>query len=330
MADQINYSRKPTTLRERVEQKKLDWRFPDESSFSDLNLDCRQTCIKEVLSWLGEKDLAQVFLDHFSCHYTTLTLRTNEPSLHRGWELVQQQVKDLDSCISSIQTIFREKGYVLFYYRAFDFKYSAYYQKYDLIHWALVVDADEQGITIMDDSGTPEYYKNYLGCFTWAEFVQGFIEWPIDAKAGVGFLKRRDSVLKWEEEFTQICNLSVKSMFAEHGISAFQQFIYDLATLPLDEITDDLERLEFDMHYYRRRRELWKIAIEQNLLPSHFVQDHVKQSIIALCKSWSLVMGVIMKWKYQPYRDYREKIVNYLNHTLQCEIDFLQYLERVK
>ncbi|MBU8772066.1 hypothetical protein [Cytobacillus oceanisediminis] len=311
-----NQSMKRETLFQRISNMKIDRRFPDKDSFSDLNLDCRQFCIKEVLRWLGEEDLIKVFINPLSCYHFKLSIRTNEPTLQRGWRLNTQNFESSMEIQEVIQQMFNKFGYALLFYKAYNFPHSTYYQKYDIMHWALVLDCCEETITIMDDSGTDNYFRNTIATFTWDQFIS---PWNSQKDfGGAAYLTKEDLSQKWEEEFAVISRQTVENM-TEKGQANFKKFIDDIKELPIEEIREMLEKIEFELHYYRRQRELWKIAFSKNIVSNNKFLIILQNSLINLCKQLSLVMGVVMKWKRQPNKDYRDKLVSLLNGVYQQE-----------
>lgn len=115
---------------------------------------------------------------------------------------------------------------------------------------------------------------------------------------------------------------SVNQMRQE-GFAAFTKLCIGTKRTTHHQIITNLETLEFDVHYFRRLRELWKNAIHQRVIPTPYIQPGWIEEIHHLCNTWSLVMGVLMKWKRQPERDYRSKLLGYLKDAIQSETDLI-------
>ncbi|WP_134683013.1 hypothetical protein [Brevibacillus migulae] len=306
---------------------KLDWRFPDENGFSERNLDCFQLCVKEVLQWKREPELMQVFLGSFDCRHSGLLLRRMEPTLQKGWRLNRFGVVQADRIQSIIRSIFDGEGYCLIYYQAFTMPLSRYHQLYEVNHWALVIDVDDTHITIVDETGTSEWFQGSIGRIPWEVFLAS---WEKMGQGGPAFLTQQDGAsFTWDEAFIRLAGDSVRQMTVDGGLDNLKAFVRAVEDAPLPSLIARLDRLEFDIHYFRRLRELWQTAVQKKAIPASFVRSGWVEELTYLCKGWSLVLGVVMKWKKQPERDYRDKLVDYLHQIVSMETSFFKELERM-
>lgn len=305
----------------------VDWRFPDKDGFCNRTLDCKQLCIKEVLNWKGETELIKVFLNPFDCSHHDLQLRRSDPTLNMGYviqtinAISPEQVKKL-----IIQHI-NYHGYCLLFYKSYNTEYSGYYQRYDIVHWSLIVDADEKGITIIDEAGDPKYFEGQRGRIPWTDFLNN---WKKDQYHGLGEIHlSQNENLEWEDDFFNIVKESVTNMINLNGLNQLKDYICRIKDTPSSQLVSILETLEFDVHYYRRLRELWLLAVNKKVIPQRFLDPSWVEELFYLCKCWSLIMGVLMKWKRQPDKDYKQKLVDFLEQTLENERKFFTALKDV-
>ncbi|GAA4726405.1 hypothetical protein [Brevibacillus fulvus] len=318
----------PHSLAEKlIRQSPPDWRFPDQYGLSERALDCRQLAISEVLKWQGETEVIPLFLNPFDCSAHRLVLRRSEPNLQRGWRIVPYSTPSVRDFRPLIRSLLDEKGYALIFYKAFYMPFHSYYGIHDVVHWSLVVDSDEEQLTLVDSSGTDAYFSGYVGKIPWRLFLEAS---AMGGAAGAATILRPNGTqASWPEEFHQIVNASLAAMLEQGGLAQLAEFIIELEQTSTGRVVKELERLEFDLHYYRRLRELWKVAAEQRAIPAVYLREAWMEELQMLCRAWSLVVGLLMKWKRQPERDYHQKLVNYLWQTYANEQRFFAELGKL-
>ncbi|MEC0246719.1 hypothetical protein P4H65_13070 [Paenibacillus chitinolyticus] len=308
----------------RKNKKPVDWRFPDESGLSERTLDCRQLAVKEVLRWKGADELIPVFLTPFDSTGHGLLLRRSEPRLQRGWGLETCHPEFPEEMEGLLRSVFDREGYALLFYKAFDMPFSAYYGIHDVIHWSLVTDFDETHITLLDSAGAPSYFDGMTGRIPSGLFFEAWTDrQPVTSGAAFVTGAAPPFERNWEDEFAGIVRQSVTNMGTDERL---EQFIREFETAPLGDLTAHLDQLEFDLHYYRRLRELWLLAALRGAVPARYLKPAWVEELTYVCRCWSLVLGVLMKWKRQPDRDYREKVLAYLRQTLDNETSFFEAL----
>ncbi|UFJ42414.1 hypothetical protein LOK74_07985 [Brevibacillus humidisoli] len=306
------------TLADRLLAEGVDWRYPDQEGLSERVLDCRQSSIKEVLRWKGYDKLIRVFLNRFDCFYSGLLLRRSEPKLMLGWGLTTHSSLSPEGVRSMIRSVFSRIGYCLLYTQAYHMPFSAYYGRYEVLHWSLVIDCDDEQVTLVDDSGSPVYFQGYVGKVPWEVLADG---WRQNAEGGVAYLVRETVPMEstWPGHCRQLLVDTVSEMVDRGGLNNLAGFIQAVEAAPLTELIEDLERLEFDLNYYRKARELWKLAVASGHFPAELTQGTWVEHLSDACQNWSLVMGVAMKWRRQPSRDYRAKLTDYLWQAYEAE-----------
>jgi hypothetical protein len=304
----------------------INWRYPNEYGLCDRNLDCLQRACMEVLRWKGERNLIQIFLNPFDCKYTRLKLRRKEPQLQQGWGLIKQEIIDKSEVERLIRSVVLQEGYCLIRYNAYYMKFSSYYQLYDINHWSLVVGFDDEHIILADHTGSSAYFQGQIGRITWEDFNR---DWEQNRNGIVAFLAHLGEAEEWDLSFLRLIKTSVMEMTELAGADRFSNFIRDMEELPVEEIRDNLDRLEFDMYYYRQLRELWKTAAVNKVVPPSLYKSGWVEELTSVCMCWSLIMGVVMKWKKQIDKNYRSKLVDYLHQLDETERSFFGQLERL-
>jgi pimeloyl-ACP methyl ester carboxylesterase len=304
-----------------LSQKKVDWRFPDEYGLSERNLDCLQLSILEVLKWKGETDPIPVFLNPFDCHSGELLLRRSLPVLHRGWRLIQYPALDKERLQHLLRSVLDGEGYALVHYRAIQAPFSAYYEKHDVVHWALVIAYEEDHILLVDDAGSSVYFNGYIGKIPCSLFFD-----TLDAakEGGVAILQKSAETMPWKDRLIGLLQQSVNQMTAEGGLAKLTAFVNHVEQASARKLVESLDMLEFDIHYYRRLRELWKTALERGAFPDDVPQTGCAEALHQVCQTWSYIMGVIMKWKIQRERNYRTKLIGLLRQAAQEEQQLFQ------
>jgi hypothetical protein len=310
-------NRKAKTLYDFFLSNKIDWRFPNEYGLGEQNLDCRQLSVMEVLRWRGKTDLIPIFLNSFDCFHKGILLRRSEPTLQGGWNITKIEHSQNENIAENIRYIMDQEGYCLLYFNAFYMKLSNYYHLHDITHWSLVVGYNNEELYIADTSGVPSYFENSVGAVPWTKFVEA---WNEQNDAGIAVINHSsEKDFNWECVFSDLVHQSVQSMKHEGGLEHIAGFISEIEQISLLEIVAELERIEFDIHYFRRLRDLWRVAIVNHAVPQQYVAPGLLEENINVNKYWSLVMGVLMKWKRQPDRDYREKLFGYLWEAYRAE-----------
>jgi len=305
-------------------QRRINWRFPNEYGLCERNLDCRQLAAMEVAIWKGESSLIAMFLEPLNCQHEPLSLRKQVSSMRRGWQLeVCRSIDSLD-IQRHICDLVDKEGYCLLYYKAFNMKFLSYYQRYDITHWSLVTGYDEQNVFIADTAGTAPFFNGTLGTIPWTSFIDSWAEASEDNGAAV--LCNSDESLTWQQEFEQIYYNSLKEMNEMQGLEHLKRFVEDVEEVGSDLIIKNLDRLEFDIHFYRRAKELWNLATLRGVIPVQYMHKEWASELKEVCQSWSLVMGVLMKWKRQKDRDYKVKLVEYLRNAYLAERSLLTEL----
>ncbi|PZD96815.1 hypothetical protein DNH61_06350 [Paenibacillus sambharensis] len=298
-----------------TEPSRMDWRFKDRFGLSEKTLDCRQLAVNEVLKWKGETEPLRVFLNAFDCTHSGLKLRRSAPELGAGWQLDMQQELDAERIRRKIIETFCREGYCLIYYQAYHASFLKYWHAHDVEHWSLVIGCDEGGITLADEAGAPDFFRGHIGFVPWAVI---FDSWQLMSAGGIATVTGGSDRGDWDIEFLSLVRQSVNHMRGG-GLACLHSFVQAVSGAPLDELIPSLEQLEFDIHYFRKLRELWQLAVQQSVVPGRFMQPEWVEELFYVCKCWSLIMGVVMKWKRQPERDYRLKLVDYLHQTWRNE-----------
>ncbi len=307
--------------------KVVDWRFPDKHGFCERTLDCKQLSVKEVLEWKGQVDLIKVFLNHFDCSHSNLLLRRSEPELNMGWSIKTSTSISPSYIKTLILKQLKNHGYCLLFYKSFETTYSSYYNVHDLVHWSLIIDSNEGELTLIDEAGSKDYFDGQFGKIPWDVFLES---WKQDSSHGIGILSfDQKETEDWDTVFLNLVRASVENMIDLGGLNHLKDFIYTIRNTPTDELVNMLETFEFDIHYFRRLRELWLLAVDRKVIPQKYLDPSWVEELFYLCKCWSLIMGVLMKWKRQPHKDYKQKLVDYLQQTLDNEIKFFTALEKV-
>ncbi|SDN48777.1 hypothetical protein SAMN04488137_4656 [Fictibacillus solisalsi] len=300
--------------------KVVDWRFPDKDGFCERTLDCKQLAVKEVLRWRKEKDLLPIFLSPFDCSHKDLQLRRSEPNLNLGWSLQTKHSIPKEKIISEIQHSISKNGYCLLFYKSFETTYSSYYKTFDIVHWSLIVNADEGKLTLIDEAGHPSYFQGHLGHVNFDNFQSN---WLCDSNYGIGqVIKEESSNADWSSVCFELMRSSVENMTTHGGLENLKDFVDSLQETSPSIIVEYIETLEFDIHYFRRLRELWLLAVNRGIIPKPYVNPLWVEELFYLCKCWSLIMGVLMKWKRQPSKDYKKKLVDYVTQTYKNEERF--------
>lgn len=295
-------------------REKVDWRFPDEYGLSERNLDCLQLSILEVLKWRGETHPIPIFLNALDCKSEGLLLRRSLPVLHRGWKLIQYPRLDEERMQHLLRSLIDGEGYALVHYKAFHAPFSAYYHKHDVVHWALVIDVDEEHVHVVDDAGSETYFQGYMGKVPHALF---FGTLAGAGQGGTAILQKSAVAEPEHEHLASLIRRSAEQM--ESGLAHLSAFAAQVADTPSEELVGKLAMLEFDIHYFRRLRELWKTAAERGVIPESLLRDELTAALQHTCELWSYVMGVLMKWKRLPQRDFRDKLLSLLHQALQAE-----------
>jgi hypothetical protein len=306
--------------------KVVDWRFPDKDGFCERTLDCKQLAVKEVLRWREEKDLLQIFLNPFDCSSYKLQLRRSEPNFNLGWSLQTDHSISKDQIIQKIQQYIQSDGYCLLFYKSFETEYSNYYKVHDIVHWSLIVNADEEKFTLIDEAGHPSYFKGHLGQVDMDIFHSN---WNCNSSYGIAKLSKKESMTKeWDTVSFELMKTSVENMTRLGGLENLKEFVETLKETDATTIIHLLETLEFDIHYFRRLRELWLLAVNRGSIPKQYVHPVWVEELFYLCKCWSLIMGVLMKWKRQPSKDYKKKLIDYLTQTYKNEERFFYAMKQ--
>jgi hypothetical protein len=304
-------------LAEKLFAKGIDWRFPDEFGFSERNLDCKQLAVKEILEWKGEINLIPVFLNPFDCQTKGVLLRRSEPTLQRGFEILNITPHNPAQMDLLIQSLIDAEGYCLIYFNAYHMPFSSYYQMHEVIHWALVVSYDQEKVTMVDHAGNETYYKGYIGEIPWDIFKEN---WVKANDGGVALVKRASAQQEeWEACLYHLLEASYYNMHEKKGLQQLHQWIEVINQMHLEKLIQKLNRIEFDVQYFRRLRELWMLAVNHKKIPRPLYKSGWVEELYEACTSWSLVMGVLMKWKRQPKRNYREKLIYYLKQAHEYE-----------
>ncbi|MEK3788525.1 hypothetical protein [Paenibacillus sp. FSL K6-1230] len=311
-----------------AERGRLDWRIPDEYGCSERNLDCRQLCALEVMKWKGEKNPVSIFLDPFNAVSDRLMLRRAEPVLHHPWKLTAFPALQDDKLQHLVRSIFEIEGYCLLYYKAVNVPFSAYHGKHDVIHWLLLADLTDTQVTVIDDTGLPPYFDGYQAV------IPNHIFFPAlqaSGHAGAAILRHQeepatDLGLEW---FPKLAAQSATQMLQDGGLDSIAHFADALEQAERAELLESLEQLEFDVHYFRKLRVLWDTAVEQKNIPERYLKPEWTSALKEACNQWSYAVGVLMKWKRQPERDYRQRLVGYIHDALAAEERLAQELKQL-
>lgn len=310
------------TIEEWISTQKLDWRFPNDRGLSERTLDCQQLSIMEILRWKGERQVIEVFLDSFSCSYSGLLLRRSEPSLQLGWWIEKGSPPSLEMQKKFLEKKLIKEGYALVYYNTLNVSFSKYYQTYDIVHWSIITSVNDKGVFLIDDAGSPKYFTNQRGFIPWDTFLH---EWN-EAEGGVAFVRRESPIGDLSDTIEKLLKKSIQNMLVEGGLKNFESFITELEYCETQRLIEQLNRLEFDFHYYRKLRELWHLAAIQKVIPPIWMRPEWIEELMFLCKCWSTIMGVVMKWKRQSEKDYKPILVDYLKQTFKAEERFFYLL----
>lgn len=307
-------------------KQKTDWRFPNELGLSERTLDCRQLSVMEVLKWKGETSIVETFLSPFNCRIEGLSLRRKEAGLGFGWHVVPSSPIIGTKISETIRAKIDQESYCLIYYNPFYMPFSQYYRTHNLTHWSLVYKYDEKQITLADTAGRTSYFAGNIGDIPWSDFIDA---WESAPNGGVAILRKNDQNMNWNQQFYHIIEESVVSIIVNKEGEELKQWIETIQNTPLNTVVSKLEKFEFDVNYYRKLRELWLLAVYKRLIPKPYLKYGWAEGLVDLCKSWSLVVGTIMKWKRQPDKDYRKRLLDYLWETYTYETIFFKELEKL-
>lgn len=314
------------TLGKSLLEKGVNWKFPDSYGLCERNLDCRQLSIKELLSMKGETNLIRVFLNAFDCKSNDILLRRSEPKLGKGWYLKNENYSDVNSFKKGIAETYCKNGYSLIYFNTLNVPITEYYKIHDVIHWSLVVNISNTYVNVIDDTGIKEYFQRNLGTIPTKTFFNSF---KGSDTLGTSYLECSNPINSWEDEFEKLLRESIENMLYHGGIDNLEQFIISVNKIPREKLVSRLEQLEFDINYYRKLRELWKLAVIHKEVPKPFFHSEWVEELWTICNLWSLVLGVLMKWKRQSDRDYKDKLNYYLEKVLLHEYKFYNNLRDI-
>ncbi|WP_128895436.1 hypothetical protein [Longirhabdus pacifica] len=306
-----------TLLAQLRRREKIDWRYPDEYGFSERNLDCLQLSILEILKWKGESNLFPIFLDAFDCRADGLLLRRTLSCLQHGFKMIQYPSLSREQTPHLLRSFMDGEGYALVHYKAYYAPFSSYYKKHDVIHWALIIDMDEEYITIIDDAGSSAFFTHHMGKIPTSLFFDTFTD-PI-VSGGMAIVRETEVTMSDADHINKLLQQSVKQMMHQDGLQQLQAYVHTVSQTSSTELISHLDMLEFDIHYFRRLRELWSTAIEQRVLPNN---NHLQPLAILLqqvCQSWAFIVGLLIKWKVQTNKDYKPKLVSLLHQVLDDE-----------
>lgn len=307
------------TIMQFVQESRVDWRFSDLYGLSERTLDCQQLAVKEVLQWQGYADIIPVFMDSLSCHFDGNALKRKSSAI-RGYSVVVQNTSAEDELRTTVTDLFNKQGYCLIQYPASEASFSSYYNKYSITHWALVVGVQADSVTLMDTTGTSPYFNGPIGNVPW-ELL------PLhDCFAAI--VRQEGSPGNWENDFVRLVKDSIVEM-NDNGLHNLHQYITYISGHSGLELVPKLERMELEVHSFRQVRELWNTAIRKQVIPIDYMLAGWVEEVEYLCKAWSLVMGVLMKWKRQPERNYKQKLIDYLLPTYKSEKLLINELEQI-
>lgn len=305
-----------------IRNRNIDWRFPDEYDLCERNLDCKQLAIKEIICWKGEKEVVQTFLNPFTCSYNpSLLLRIKEPELSLGWYV--KKIEASNNIQNDIRYMLKTEGYCLIYYKAFNMRYSAFYKTHEVIHWSLVIDSTDHYITLLDSSGSPSFFEKQVGKIPWEIFIE---EWNNSNNGGLAYIYKNGTTNTWDDIFLQLIYQSYQYMIQDGGLEDLASYIQEIENTSEEMIIKNIQTLEFDINYYRRLRELWKVASLRKAIPEKYIHYAWIEELFAACTHWSMVMGLLMKWKRQPIKHYKLKLIDYLWKTYKLETNFINEL----
>lgn len=307
------------TIKRFVEERRTDWRFSDFYGLSERTLDCKQLVVKEVLQWQGETNLIPIFLDSLSCHFDGDSLKRNNSAI-RGYSLVEKSAFAPDDLRSLVSNLFEKEGYCLIRYPAGEAMFSSYYKKYMISHWALVLDIQPEFVILMDTTGTSPYFEGQIGKVMW--------EYLPRHNCSAAIVRKEGDVRSWEHDFLGLVQDTLREM-TNHGLHDLHQYISFISNLSVSEIVQRLERMELEVHSFRQVRELWNTAIRKQSIPPIYIMAGWIEEFEYVCRAWSLVLGVLMKWKRQPERNYKQKLMDYLEPTYRSEKSLINELEQV-
>lgn len=300
---------------EKFIMSKPNWRFPDKNGLYERNLDCLQLSIKEILYHNNQKNIIETFLNPFDCNTKKLTLRRRNPTLNFGWNLQTIDRLTFDSFLERITEEINKKGYALVYFDPFHMKFSKYYKIYHIKHWFLVIKRSKDLLTVLDESGSNKNINDNIGQINIKEMEIG---WRQSEDYGIGILTKNETMRNWDEEFNHILQKSVENM-KSNGLNQLNTFIKNIRESEKNIIISHVENLEFDVQYFKKLRELWKIAALNKVITHNYYQPEWVEEIYHLCNTWGLVLGVLMKWKRQPEKDYKDKLLGYLEEAYESE-----------
>lgn len=288
-----------------------NWKLPNEFGLSERTLDCLQLAVMEALKRKGCRDLIPVFLNPFDCIRIGLSVRRSEPMLQGGFSLVRFSAPDAGALQDVIRYVLEREGYCLLYYQTWDHALSAYRHKYDLTHWSFITSVSESQLTIVDAAGAPEHFaQGNTAAISWDVFISAFEQ---TRNYGVGYIQyEQPAATPWEEQLNRILRMSVHRMLDDGGLEQLREFAEKLENAPQADIVQQLERLEFELNYYRKLRDLWKVAVFRDIIPKKQLHAGWLQALMDSGECWSLVIGLLMKWKRQPSRDYHHKLAHYI------------------
>lgn len=313
------------SLLEWVGKQRVDWRIVNEAGLSERQLDCFQLAVMEILRWKGESNLVEVFINALDCRVNGLQLRRSEPVLRMGWGVNGKNsfpVKLLESMISASII---ENGYCLLHYDAYNIPFSSYYQTHRIKHWSLIVGMGDGEMTLLDLAGNPKWFNGTVGKVPLDALRRA---WQCSTDFGVAVITRMaaNDPKAWENEARRVVRSSIHSMKVDRGLDHLRIFIDALASRHASELVPQLDVLSFDIHYYRKLRELWKTAADHQIIPEK-LRSHALQSLLhRTCKCWSMIMGGLLKWKRQPQRYSKDHIIGYFEEALKTETLVIQEL----
>ncbi|CAM4434942.1 hypothetical protein [Paenibacillus tarimensis] len=288
-----------------------NWRLPNEFGLSERTLDCLQLAVMEALWRDGGQKMIQIFLNPFDCIRVGLSLRRSEPALQAGYQLVRFSAPDAGALEEVIRYLFEREGYCMLFYQTWEHELSAYRDKYNLTHWSFITDVGDTELMIADSAGHPDYFaRGTTAIVPWRDFRAAFER---TRNYGAGYVRQEAGCGEpWPELLDHLLQASVHNMREWGGLQQMQEFAEKLEGTSVSELVLQLESLEFELNYYRKLRDLWKTAVFKQVIPRDRTHAGWVQALMDSCECWSLVMGVLMKWKRQPERDYKDKLVHYM------------------
>ncbi|MGA5691436.1 hypothetical protein [Cytobacillus pseudoceanisediminis] len=306
-------------------QHNINWRFPDVNGLSERTLDCKQLAVMEILRWKGIDQIIPIFMNPFNCVLEGITLKRKEPKLQMGWVVNEMNLDSENDIKEKVQSVFDNNGYCILYYKAFKMPLSSYYNIHDITHWSLITKSTNEELVIFDNTGTGEYFKGLIGTVPW----DTFLEYWKEAGEGIATVinpSQDFSEKEWNKIFLEIVEESIKEMIEHNGLSNLFNFIKEIEKLPTTSVIRELEKFEFSFNNFRRIRELWLLAVERKFIPKQYIMSGWVEELMDLCKAWTLVIGLILKWKRQQHKDYKEKLCDFLWEVYENEKRFFDEL----